>query len=371
MNRQELLHILNADNAILDGNINEKGCQMRSNSSVTLLVVALALTVTGKCVSYCTSKHLTSRFFPWYPISLVYTASVASYLESVMKTCLIVTTLNIQSNQPNQSSSIIKSCVILLCSIVVHILSFVLLGQNDRGTWFPSYFLKLLNYVGIRFDSIWFYIPNIIGYVRLFLLLISLFFVHTIPTLFIMLWCVSVSLDFFDGYFARRLNQCSQFGVLLDVLCDNITRTTMWFAASCKNQNLLHLSIIVITVEWTTFVCTQLDSTEQNNHWKNINQHKKVDDHIHPLVQYFFSNNFINPIGIVGIGGLFGLPLQLYAYSAVCNTKSLNTQFQIWFDCFSYMLYVGRFICACIEIYFIGRYFKKIVHREQLMMKNK
>ena len=49
------------------------------------------------------------------------------------------------------------------------------------------------------------------------------------PNIFLICYVVQIFLDFFDGYFARLLNQVSTFGAWLDVVLDNLGRgKTLW-----------------------------------------------------------------------------------------------------------------------------------------------
>ena len=59
------------------------------------------------------------------------------------------------------------------------------------------------------------YIPNILGYIRMFLAMLGLCHVQTSPSTSICLWVFSSFLDMIDGYLARKLNQCSKLGILV------------------------------------------------------------------------------------------------------------------------------------------------------------
>lgn len=65
--------------------------------------------------------------------------------------------------------------------------------------------------------------PNLIGYVRLVTLVVGARCDN--PASSMAIWCLTVSLllDYIDGPVARKLNQCSKFGDLLDHYCDHIT----------------------------------------------------------------------------------------------------------------------------------------------------
>ncbi len=66
--------------------------------------------------------------------------------------------------------------------------------------------------------------PNLIGYLRLILLFLSIF---SNNYLFIILYATSVSLDYFDGMIARLYNETTVLGSCLDMITDRITTTIL------------------------------------------------------------------------------------------------------------------------------------------------
>ena len=87
-----------------------------------------------------------------------------------------------------------------------------------------------------------FYVPNLLCYMRMYLSFYALFIIQqqqqvinrnqdkyfSSCKLYIILICVAIFTDFLDGYFARCLNQCSNIGIFLDVIADNILRSSLW-----------------------------------------------------------------------------------------------------------------------------------------------
>jgi len=69
-------------------------------------------------------------------------------------------------------------------------------------------------------QPVFFYIPNLICYGRLILTCLAAFFALDKPILAATFYVVSEFSDAFDGYFARRLNQASHFGAVLDYIVD-------------------------------------------------------------------------------------------------------------------------------------------------------
>lgn len=69
-------------------------------------------------------------------------------------------------------------------------------------------------------ENVFFFIPNLIGYARIVLAIISFWFM---PTNYVIAgWCymISVFLDCIDGHAARTFNQSTKFGAMLDQLTD-------------------------------------------------------------------------------------------------------------------------------------------------------
>merc|ERR1712168_1047714 len=64
------------------------------------------------------------------------------------------------------------------------------------------------------------YVPNLIGYARILLLLAAFNYMEKNYILATSFYIISSILDAFDGYAARVLNQSSKFGALLDMLTD-------------------------------------------------------------------------------------------------------------------------------------------------------
>lgn len=62
--------------------------------------------------------------------------------------------------------------------------------------------------------------PNLIGYSRVILAAISLFFMPIHPKFCTVLYTISCLLDAVDGQAARALGQASKFGAVLDMVTD-------------------------------------------------------------------------------------------------------------------------------------------------------
>jgi len=76
------------------------------------------------------------------------------------------------------------------------------------------------------------YVPNLIGYCRLLMFVVGLWFEPVLPGLFVALYIAQIALDGVDGYLARKLNQCS-----VRMCCDpsSITPIPEWVTAATNS----------------------------------------------------------------------------------------------------------------------------------------
>ncbi|XP_076435090.1 CDP-diacylglycerol--inositol 3-phosphatidyltransferase-like [Babylonia areolata] len=182
-------------------------------------------------------------------------------------------------------------------------------------------------------DNVLLFVPNIIGYIRILLTLLAFAGYHH-PTWFVVFYSASVILDGVDGYAARKLNQCSEFGAWLDVVVDLFSRGLLWCFLS-------QYGYVVMCVEWLTFVSTHCRGAD----WK-------IPEASFPwLVTRVMAKGFKTPWGAAAIGGVHLLPLWLYMY--VSGFLGLLL-FPPWFQLVGIaMLTGGRGLCLYVEVFYI------------------
>ena len=89
-------------------------------------------------------------------------------------------------------------------------------------------------------DVVW-YIPNKIGYMRVITAIISFATMRDYPFLTMLVYGVSCLLDALDGTMARKYNQVSRLGAVLDMVTDRSTTSGLmcyleygvYFSKSC------------------------------------------------------------------------------------------------------------------------------------------
>ncbi|CAF0734783.1 unnamed protein product [Brachionus calyciflorus] len=178
------------------------------------------------------------------------------------------------------------------------------------------------------------YIPNVIDYFRLILIVVAWLNIEK-STIFLTLYLSQAVLDFFDGYFAKKLNQVSSLGAWLDVVLDNLGRGILWTHVS-------KYGLIISVIEWLAFSCTQ----------KNGSRWKETFSQAPFLVRNVFKNNFKTPLGLTTISaGLQGLPVWLYIYINF-NTQVTGYIATLFHGILVYCAF-GRLICLLVELWVI------------------
>jgi CDP-diacylglycerol--inositol 3-phosphatidyltransferase len=200
------------------------------------------------------------------------------------------------------------------------------------------------------------YIPNLLGYARIILAFVGLHLSGTQPGAACVTWIFSAFLDLFDGILARKLDQCSSLGVLIDIAADNILRTTVWVAVADQSSYGVLVSII-ISLEWTTMVCTQLHATQSGTHWKT---QRKNDPW---LLKQVFANNFRGPLGCLVIYGLFSANIFVYGIQhpeLEEKVAGLLPFFTFW----KYAAFCGRALSMLLELWMCKGYLSLVISRD-------
>ncbi|CAJ1431211.1 unnamed protein product [Effrenium voratum] len=103
--------------------------------------------------------------------------------------------------------------------------------------------------------------PNLVCYVRALLgaASLGLAWAEASPVVVAVIYVIAMSLDFLDGYLARRLNETSAYGAALDVLVDVAQRGGMW---------ILSLGLFGLPVVYLEMVCFACNHASQGQAWK-------------------------------------------------------------------------------------------------------
>ncbi|PVU85230.1 hypothetical protein BB560_007102 [Smittium megazygosporum] len=141
----------------------------------------------------------------------------------------------------------------------------------------------------LTYKDVLLFVPNIIGYTRVLLTTIAVFCLYSeLPHHTVIAYVISEFLDVADGYFARKFNQCSKFGEVLDMITDRCTTTC------------LITYLIIIYPQFSVFYCF-LISMDISSHYMQMydslssgsTNHKNMDSDAHPILKAYYTNRQI------------------------------------------------------------------------------
>ncbi|KAK6927297.1 CDP-alcohol phosphatidyltransferase [Dillenia turbinata] len=132
--------------------------------------------------------------------------------------------------------------------------------------------------------SVYLYVPNIIGYVRVLMNCVGFALCFSNKKLFSALYFISFVCDGLDGYFARKLNQVSTFGAVLDMVTDRIsTACLLVILSQVYRPSLIFLSLLALDIasHWLQMYSTFLSGKAS---------HKDVKDSTNWLFKLYYGN---------------------------------------------------------------------------------
>ncbi|XP_057517827.1 CDP-diacylglycerol--inositol 3-phosphatidyltransferase 1-like isoform X1 [Amaranthus tricolor] len=135
-----------------------------------------------------------------------------------------------------------------------------------------------------RMLTIYLYVPNIIGYIRVLMNCFAFAICFSHKGVFSVLYFVSFVCDGIDGWFARKLNQVSTFGAVLDMVTDRIsTACLLVLLSQIYRPGLVFLSLLALDIasHWFQMYSTFLSGKVS---------HKDVKDSSSWLFRLYYGN---------------------------------------------------------------------------------
>ncbi|KAI8344032.1 CDP-alcohol phosphatidyltransferase-domain-containing protein [Chlamydoabsidia padenii] len=165
-------------------------------------------------------------------------------------------------------------------------------------------------------DNVFLYIPNIIGYTRIILAALSLYYMPIHPKACVVLYSISCLLDAVDGNAARYFNQCSRFGAVLDMVTDRCTTTCLLCFLSLRNQDWTIVFQFLISLDFASHYMHMYSSMTEGS-----SSHKKIAEGGSWYLRLYYTNNIILFIMCAGNELFFVL---LYILSVANIPQPLN-----------------------------------------------
>jgi len=134
-------------------------------------------------------------------------------------------------------------------------------------------------------ENIFLFVPNIIGYGRIALALISYYYMPTDYGKAAVCYLVSGLLDAFDGQAARVFNQSTKFGAMLDMLTDRCGTMCLCMCLSVFYPSYLIFFQLVCTIDIAM-------------HWLHLHtsvmqkqtSHKDASANLNPILAFYYTS---------------------------------------------------------------------------------
>ncbi|KAH8928348.1 CDP-diacylglycerol--inositol 3-phosphatidyltransferase [Atractiella rhizophila] len=135
-------------------------------------------------------------------------------------------------------------------------------------------------------ENIFLFVPNLIGYTRILLAAVSLYYMSYHPKYCTIAYCVSCLLDAVDGQAARYLGQTSQFGAVLDMVTDRCTTSCLLCFLSSAYPSYALLFQALITLDFSSHYIHMYSSLRMGS-----NSHKTVSASHSRILRSYYTNN--------------------------------------------------------------------------------
>ncbi|EER32384.1 CDP-diacylglycerol--inositol 3-phosphatidyltransferase [Candida tropicalis MYA-3404] len=152
------------------------------------------------------------------------------------------------------------------------------------------------------------YIPNLIGYFRIITGIISFLCMKNHPVLTSIFYGISGFLDAFDGYAARKYNQGTRFGAVLDMVTDRCATSSL----------IVYIGVLYpqYTVMWQILVSLDLASHYMHMYAMlsaGSTSHKNVDETQSKLLSLYYTNRTVLFV-VCLVNELFYMAVYLHYY---------------------------------------------------------
>lgn len=189
--------------------------------------------------------------------------------------------------------------------------------------------------------NIFLYVPNIIGYIRIILLILALYYALSDFEKTIIFYLLSQFLDAFDGFAARLLNQSTMFGSMLDQLTDRVSSLCliMTLGHLYPSYHLIFQLLVALDISshWLHF----FSSTVQGK-----TSHKSAHSETNILMRYYYGNKIIL-FTLCAAYELFFCSLYAYHFMQQSYYIELILMICAPFMAFKILINIIQMLCAC------------------------
>lgn len=168
-------------------------------------------------------------------------------------------------------------------------------------------------------ENIFLFVPNLIGYSRVFLTIASLYYMPLHPRTCSLLYSISCLLDALDGYAARYFNQATTFGAVLDMVTDRCTTACLLVFLSSAWPRWAILFQSLISLDLASHYMHMYATLSMGGSGQS---HKKVDSNRSWILHQYYTSKTVLFI-CCALNELFFIGLYLLSFSSPTLSPSL------------------------------------------------
>ncbi|KAB8271010.1 phosphatidylinositol synthase [Aspergillus minisclerotigenes] len=168
-------------------------------------------------------------------------------------------------------------------------------------------------------ENVFLFVPNLIGYTRIVFAVASLYYMPLHPRTCSLLYSVSCLLDALDGAAARRLEQSTRFGAVLDMITDRCTTTCLlvFLASAFPRWSIIYQGLIGL--DYSSHYIHMYATLAMGG---SRQSHKNIDENRPWVMRLYYSNTYVL-FTVCALNELFFIALYLLSFSSPTLVPSL------------------------------------------------
>lgn len=198
-------------------------------------------------------------------------------------------------------------------------------------------------------NDIFYFVPNLIGSGRVITLILSFFTMKNHPIITMgCLYTTSCLLDAFDGYYARKFSQSTQFGAVLDMVTDRCSTCSLIVFLSVLYPNYY--------VAWQALISLDLASHYVHMYAQlasGSSSHKKMREGANWLLKLYYENRTFLFL-VCAYNELFYIAIYLYHFD-IFYVPGTNIHLSLWIAIACTPVWFFKQVCNVIQLIDAGK----------------
>ncbi|KAK1146356.1 phosphatidylinositol synthase 1 (CDP-alcohol phosphatidyltransferase1) [Aspergillus melleus] len=168
-------------------------------------------------------------------------------------------------------------------------------------------------------ENVFLFVTNLIGYTRIVFAVASLYYMPLHPRTCSLLYSISCLLDALDGAAARRLDQSTRFGAVLDMITDRCTTTCLLVFLASAFPRWSIIFQVLISLDYSSHYIHMYATLAMGG---GRQSHKRIDENRPWAMRLYYSNTYVL-FTVCALNELFFIALYLLSFSSPTLVPSL------------------------------------------------